>query len=281
MAPHTIRVTSLQLGLISLETAVVGAIADGEDSKLKTLCQHTGTKHEKEGASTTKRRDFCPTCDNDDKSTFVKGKLVGDAAIIVPQEELDEIKAADAASTKKIELTVHKAADLIGAFPSGKSYFLAPRGSGANHYALVAELVARRTDLAFVGQFSFGGAPALYQVLSDAGILILRQLARPELVKERPEVDGLVDEKLLALAEQFADTLCAPYDPADYASKRAAAVQAALAKAAPVALSGTPGDTAAPAAQVDLASALEAALAAAAPAAKPAAKRTSRKKAVA
>lgn len=276
---HTIRIAALQLGLISLETGVVGAIADGEDSKLKTLCQHTGTRHEKEGAAPTKRRDYCGVCDNDDKTTFVRGKLVGDTAVIVPPDELDQIKAADQAATKKIELTVHKAAALVGALPSGKSYFLAPRGSTDDTYAVIAALIAKRTDLAFVGEFSFGGAPALYQVLSDDGVLILRQLARPEQIKERPKVDGVVDEKLLAIGDQLADALCIDYDPAQYASKRSAALTALLAKTAPVALAGNAGEAAAPAAQVDLATALQAALAAAAPV-KPAAKR-SRKKAVA
>lgn len=278
MAGRTIRVASVQLGPISLEAGLLSAVADEEASVgLVSLCQHPDTVHKNEPASTIRRTDACPVCANHERSTFVKGKVVGDSVIVIDAAELQAVKDEDAAYTKKIELTVHRAADMAKAFPSGKAYYLAPRGpAAANNYALLAKLLAKRPDLAFVGEFSFGGAAALYQVIVDADVLILRQLARPDQVRERPAIEGEANEQFLTLAEQFADAICADYDPAAYRDKRTAALTKLLSEAAPVALSGTPGTAASP--TVDLGAALQAALAQAAPApAKPARRRATKK----
>lgn len=262
--PRTLRVATLQLGLITLETGVLSAVAD-EDAGLVSLCNGKGTHP----AAKIKRRDYCPECENDDRSTFAKGKIVGDSVVMLTSEDLGTLTVTEA-EKKTLPLTVHKAADLTGTFPSGKSYYLAPRGPGAaGNYVLLVTLLTKRPDLALVTEFSFGGAPALYQVLAQGDVLVLRQLARPSAVNEQPEVDGVMNEALLPLAEQFADTLCTEFDPALYRNKRAEAIAAMLENAAPVALAASGDAPAATGGGTDLMAALTAALAAAAPAEAP------------
>lgn len=117
----------------------------------------------------------------------------------------------------------------------------------------------------------------LYQVIADGAVLIMRQLARPETVRERPVVEGEADEKLGPLLEQLLTLSAEPFKPEAYVSRRAKALTEALAAAPTVAL--VTEDGAPVAANVDLASQLQAALAAMAPPAQPV-KPTRRRKTV-
>lgn len=280
---RTIRVASLQLGPITAEVGILGAVED-EDAGLVSICVHGQPEGEATPAR-IKRKDFCPVCDNEDKSTFLKGKVVGNGIVPIPREALEEIASGAEESKKKISLTSHPGKALTAAFPSGKSYYLAPRPGAANNYALLATVLAERPNQAFVGEFSFGGAPALYQLVVDEGILIMRQLARPESVRDRPVVDGLVNDQYLQLALQFADAICAPYDPSAYRDRRAEALAKVIESTVPVPLADAEGPVSV--ATTDLGAALKAALAAAgstepagAPAARRPGSRTARKTAV-
>lgn len=275
------RVTTLQLGPIILEAGVLSAVTDEGTTGLSSICQHTGTKHGSKPAAKIRRRDFCPTCDNDDKEKFGKGRVAGTSVTVVESAELEAIKQLDQEAVKKIVINVHPAAELAVAIPSGKTYYLAPRGpAAASNYLLLGQVLANRPNLAFVGEFSFGSAASLYQILVDGDVLILRQLARPELIKDRPVIEGTPDERYLDMLTQLAELTCTPFDPAAYRSKRLDAIGELLAKATTVALGGgEKGEPAAP--PVDLATALQAALdkagASAAPAKKPARRRTTKK----
>src|SRR5450755_1226773 len=91
---RTIRVASLQLGPITLEAGILGAVED-DDAGLVSLCQHAGdAKHAAEGPARIKRRDYGPACDNDDKATFAKGKVTGDSVVILDAAALTAIRAA-------------------------------------------------------------------------------------------------------------------------------------------------------------------------------------------
>jgi len=283
----TIRRTNLQLGPIGLEVNVMSAVED-EDAGLVSVCLHDTVSDEQLASmgvtretspSTIKRRDYCPVCDNDAKGTFHKAKIVGGAAVLIDATALQALVAADEPTKKNIELTVHPAAQLTAAFPSGKSYWLAPRSAaGGANYGLLATLLAMRPDLGFIGQFSFNGAPALYQLVVSEGMLMMRQLARPSALRDRPVVAVEGESAFLELAEKFADTICAQYDPADYGNQRSAAVAALVEASVPVALAGEGQSVSVVSASVDLAAALTAAMAKAAPApVKPARKRAVRK----
>ncbi len=260
MAPvsRAIRIASLQLGPISIEAGIHGAV-DDEGAGLVSLCTHGDSKDQ--APSKIKRRDYCPTCDNDSKATFRKGKEVGGAVVLLDPDALLALAEADEAMAKRIELTVHPAAEMGRAFPTGKSYYLAPRKGAENRYALMARLMDKRPDLAFVGEFSFGGPPALYQVIEAEGVMVMRQLARPELVRDRPAMAGEVNEKWLGMAEQWADMICAGYDPAAYADKRAVALAKLVDDGVPI----IPSGEATPVGGGDLGAAFEAAMAAMAP----------------
>ena len=277
-ASRAIRKVTIKLGPIMLEAGIHGAIED-DDAGIVRVCTHAGSQQERTAPSRIKRRDYCPVCDQDEVSTFRRAKVVGGGVVLLDPNALQALVEADAATKTSIELTVHPTEQMTRAFPTGKSYYLVPRAGAAGNYALLATLMAKRPDRSFVGEFAFQGAPALYQVQVSDGIIAMRQLARPEAVRDAPLVDQAdANPAYLELAEQFADAICTDYDPAAYRDKRAEGVAKLVEAALPIALAG--GDEPTPTGTVDLAAALQAALAKAAPATekKPAPRRAPRKK---
>jgi non-homologous end joining protein Ku len=234
-AARTFRVATVQLGPITVPMGIQGAVED-EDAGLISLCTHDGDPvHEGTAPSRIKRVDYCPECDNKDRDTFRKGRAAGGAVVMLDTTAVQELAATEE-QKKTIPLTVHPAAELSGLFPTGKSYYLAPRKGFEDGYALLSTLVGRHAEKGFIGEFSFGGAPALFQVFTLEGVLTMRQLARPELVRARPQVGGTLNEQYLAMAEHAADILCTPYDEANYRDRRAAALAKLVESATPVSL---------------------------------------------
>lgn len=264
--------------LVNFQASVHSAVEDNENAGLSSLCKHEDTKHEGRPASPIRRRDFCPVCDNDDKAKFHKGQKSGNSAIIIPKEQLEAAAAHGQAIKGTLELRTHTADSVNGTFPTGKSYYLnAKSPADAKLYALVAKTLAAHPELTLIGEASLRGSAMLYQVVADGGTLIMRQLARPETVRERPVVEGEADEKLGPLLEQLLTLSAEPFKPEAYVSQRAKALTEALAAAPTVAL--VTEDGAPVAANVDLVSQLEAKLAAMAAAAQPV-KPTRRRKTV-
>lgn len=235
-----LRVVSVQLGPITFDAGLLSAVKE-EDGGLVTLCTHEGRESAVPDPSRIRRRDYCPDCDNDDKATFAKGKkLTVGGYQIVDVSAVEEL-APTVAQKKTVPLTVHPAAELTGLFFSGKAYYLEARGATASTYALLATLMRQRPDLGFIGEFSFGGAPALYQVLEDRGVLVMRQVARPETVQAPPVVNAEPNERWLALASAAADAVCTPYDPKEYRDRRAELLGRILEQAPPAAEAGDLG----------------------------------------
>jgi non-homologous end joining protein Ku len=247
--------------LVNFQASVHSAIEDRENAGLSSLCVHENTEHKDKPASPIKRRDFCPVCDNDDKTTFRKGQLAGDSAVMLTAEQVEAAKAHGQSIKGALELTTHTTESVNGTFPTGKSYYLnAKSPADAKLYALVAKTLGAHPELTLIGEASLRGAAMLYQVVADGGTLIMRQLARPETVRERPVVEAETDEKLGPLLEQLLTVSAEPFDPQVYESKRAKALAEALAEAPTVAATSQDGVPAV--ANVDLVSQLEAKLAA-------------------
>lgn len=253
-----IRVT---LGaLVNFQASVHSAVEDNENAGLSSLCVHENTEHKDEPASPIKRRDFCPVCDNDVRATFRKGQLSGNSAVMLTAEQVEAAKAHGQAIKGTLELRTHTSDSVNGTFPTGKSYYLnAKSPADAKLYALVAKTLAAHPELTLIGEASLRGSAMLYQVIADNGALIMRQLARPETVRERPVVEGEADEKLGPLLEQLLTLSAEPFKPEAYASQRAQALSEALSTAPSVVTVAQDGAPAV--ANVDLITQLQAKLA--------------------
>lgn len=273
-----IRNVEIRLGPITAAAGIITAVEEDTGPKLVTVCQGvpngvdgqgnpTFAEGKKHAPARIKRRDYCPTCDNDDKMAFRKASPTADGGVIlINSHALEEVAPTDE-QKKTLTLTTHPAKQMAGAFASGKTYYLQAAKGAENNYALLAKVIAkRRKDLGFIAEFSFGGPTALYQVVAiDDQTLALCQLARPEQVRDRPKCNGLVVDQFLALADQVADTIAVDFDPKNYRDRRAEALNRLVQEGASVDLATSTTTTAAP---VDMGEALTAWLAANQPAKK-------------
>lgn len=216
----------LNLGLISTPVSVATALDTPDEVTLNTLCTngHDPVK--------AKQRLYCPTCDNDDRATFVKGRDVGGAFIVVPPEELPAPSEAD---RDTITLTTHPAADLTETVPGGKAYFLTPQKGTGEAYPLLVDMIRKHPEYAFVATFAIRSVPALYRLGVRGNALTITELAWPEHVRS---VDGgnlPYNEALVPLAESFIADLATPFDPDNYRDDRVATLRAFMQSAQPVA----------------------------------------------
>lgn len=250
---------SVKLGLISFPVSVESAVAETKDAAFNMVCVGTDTAHD---PARIRQKNSCPICQNDDKTTFGKGKEVGGKVIIVPQSEIDAAGASDEVK-KTIALTTHPAEQTTHLLPTGKVYYLSPAQGAGDSYALVAALVASREDLAFFSEFAIRSVSSMYQLISRDGVLMIQEFAWPEQVKALPNVPEVANEALLGQASVFADMLKADFEAETYRDKRTiqlAAFMATQEGLSPAAVAGDEtGGTAAPT-SLDLSSMLTAAI---------------------
>jgi non-homologous end joining protein Ku len=264
-----LRKVPLKLGLISVTVGVQGAIDNDDEPRFNTLCDqgHAPVR--------IKQALVCPECKNQDRSTFKKGQETDDGKyVVVDPEALQAAATVDPAVKDAITLTAHPAEDLRFALPGSKVYYLAPSKGEHDTYALMLDLVERRTDIAMCAMFAVRGKPAMYQLGAHGGCLTLTEVAWPKSIREAPQHTGTVDPAMSAMAGTFLDTIVTPFDAGAYVDGRAEKIREFIAKQTAVTAgdveevaSGTPDD-------------LMAAMAAAI-GAKPAAKKATRKKATA
>jgi non-homologous end joining protein Ku len=220
-------------------TVAFGLVSFPVDVMPATTSKATKAK----AASTTL---VCPTCENDGELRPLKqrylcehdaghgpfGKADAGTAIQI-DGELQAVTAEAVAEVKKldgergvIELTVHPAADVEAhTFSSGNIYRLRPKGNEA-HYGLVAEL-ARNHDIAFLCEVTNKGATLLYRLVERDGVLVLTELVRPDRITESEALpDVSFDPKLLATGESLVANLSEPFEPAAFADRRKARLEA-------------------------------------------------------
>jgi DNA end-binding protein Ku len=256
----------LSLGIITVPVAVQTAVSPPTEAQLNTLC-HSGHP------PTRTRQDLkCPACGNAERGSFVKGKEVGKDTFVLIDAATVEAAGPSEAVRNTLALTIHPADEVSSrTLSGGKVYFLAPGKAAGESYALLVELVRKRTDVAFCTEFAVRSVAAMYRVGTFADALTLTELAWPEAVKAAPASDATLNPAMLPLAEQFVDTLTTPFDPATYRDTRTATLAAFIA--------GGDAITAAPSQPVATVTSLEDLLKAAVAATKPV-KRTRRPKEV-
>lgn len=267
---------TVSLGPIGFTASVHTAVESEDATGLVNVCVHPAST-EAGAPSRIRRTDACPVCENSDKATFRKAKIEGGTVKVLPVQELARAAETGHACKDRVELTVHPAKQLTKAFHDGTSYYLKPQtATVASTYAVLATVLERRQDLAFVGEFAVKGVARFYQLVVLEGTLVLRQLARPELVRDRPVNDAEPNITWVTMAEQFADAISTDFDPGVYADRRREILAAAVTDVEGLTLAGA--DTkATPTGGTDLGEVLKAELAKLAAAAPPAPKRRTRK----
>lgn len=218
------RSITFAIGLVTFVGGVHGAVAEQGD-QLVSLCNR---EHSPERI---RRIDHCPVCDNQDKDTFVKGQMTGDEVTVLDAEAYRAIKDANEAFTKKAQLRVVQA-DKALMLPTGSVYYVSAKGTALTTYAHVAAVIKARPMIAFLTEISFGGAPKLFRLeTTEAGtILVLRELARPEAIRQQPQVPACpIDPEALGFLEQLVDASTRPFDPAALANPHARKVEELLA----------------------------------------------------
>jgi non-homologous end joining protein Ku len=231
---------TLAIGVIAFPVDVYGAVED-DATPMSSLCQHPGTDHADTPLSPVKIRKYCPVCDLD--HGFVKGTKVDGGYALVDDAALETISAGDTAVKDNIKLSVHKADQLNGSMPTGSVYYLAPPAKSLpaqQSYAVVSKLLESRPDLAFVGEFAIKSVAALYQVVATDGVLVMRQLARPSLIRQQPTVVASADDALVAGLDTFVSSVVTDYDPLAYSSARQQAMAEHVATAKPLAAVDAP-----------------------------------------
>lgn len=203
---RSIRAIDFALDDISFSASIHGSVAD-QDPQLESLCtkDHPAVK--------IQRKDSCPACSNDDKGTFSKGKVKRSEAIVLDATKLAALQASNAELTEAVTITVVEANDQL-MFPIGSTYYVAPTSASAGKtYALLAAVIKRRPKLAFLTELSMGGQPKLYRLVVSDGVILMREIARPEALRAKPEVVGKVSAPALKMLEQLVDSIKKPFDP--------------------------------------------------------------------
>lgn len=208
----------LKLGVLQFTASVHSVLLDEDATDLVGLCTGVGEKH---SPATIKRTDACSICGNDTRSTFTKGRKVGEGYVTLTETELAEYVSLDRAAGEVIDLHVHPRDAVASTAPAGKMYYLNTAGSASSQYALIVRLLQSLPDLAFVAEFSVKGVAALYELKVMSGALVLSQLARPGSVRDAPQVAGEVNDADFEMARLYAERIVAPFDPAAYGSRRA------------------------------------------------------------
>lgn len=260
---RVIRNVDVAFNVITFSAGLHGAVAD-QDDQLSSVCSN--------GHAEVKVRqvDTCPSCGNTDKTTFVRGRVRTNEVTVVDSRELEKIKACDEEFKGRVNVQVVEANDEL-MVPVGSVYYLASRSTtGSTGYALLAALIRKRPKVAFLAELSMAAAPRLFRLLVEDNVIVLREIARPEALRERPAVSGEVKAAEMKLGEQLVDTSVTPFDPQAFRNRHHAAVQALVEGSHPVAASAPDGSVAT---NGDLLTQLAASLAAAGVPAKPAARR--------
>jgi len=224
-------------GMVSIPVSIFSAQDTDSDGDLTNVC--TAEAHA-DRPSTIRQVYRCPICEVE--SGFVKGKKVDDGLVVIPKEIIEKAEAATAELKGSIQMSVHDATEVNQMMPSGKSYYLtAKAGPAAESYVALAKLMEQRPDLTFVGQHAMKGGPAPYQLIVADGTLVLRQMARPDLVRERPQVDGDVSELKVQQFSAVLDMLKTNYDPTSFLSERSKVLTEYVSQQAPQAPAAAPG----------------------------------------
>lgn len=188
------RSVKLYLGaMLSVNVSLYSSVGDDKQVQMHNACKHDHP------LARVKQRLICPECESE--SDFVKVINVDGHLEEVDPATLDKASAADLEWYDDIYLDVHPVDEVTRVLqPTGKSYYLGlPKasskaaakrtGGSAEFYRTLAQVVFDNPQWAIIGRFTIKSAAATYRlVMAGDGVLMLQQMADPDLVRELPVI---------------------------------------------------------------------------------------------
>jgi non-homologous end joining protein Ku len=258
----SLSVSGLTLGSFDVMSAV-----SEPSTGLSMLCDGGHGEHNPSSLNQLYR---CPLCSTEGTTRDfpLRGRKVGNTAVILSKDELKELEAPDEVKFG-MSVNVHPADEISSLMPTGSVYYLSPAKGAGNAYALFVEVLKTRPDLAMVTTWASRTKAALYRLGVRGDTLTISQLAWPEDQQPAPTAGIGADAKQVDLLTQLLDTSVEGFELEHY-------VNQSRAKLEELVEAGTPVDATAPkeksgdtATTLDLTVNLERAIAAKARAAKP------------
>ncbi len=212
---------TLRIDMVGVPVSVFGAVEEDDSGALNQLCYNG---HE---PVRVKRSFVCPTCS--ETRGHVKGQQKGDGYVVVPEAVIAQAAEADKFAHDEITLSVHRTAEVNLAMPAGKSYYLdvsKRHPTSRKLYAALAQVIDSRPDLTLVGTFANRSSAYRYSLIASHGTLMLRQMAEPTQVRQRPVIDSVAGADDVDLLSKILELSVKPFDPLTRASKRSAVIAA-------------------------------------------------------
>jgi non-homologous end joining protein Ku len=212
-AARSVFKTELNLGLFGAYVEAYNAKEKPES--LKQLCTNG---HAPQPVTMPTK---CATCGEVGRETLARGREVGKGTWVVVSQE--DVKALmDATPFKRsINLGVHPVDDVMAKTEVGdKIYWLAPQAkTDPMKYTVLRDLIASRTDKAFVAAFAVRTSVSMFRLTVKDGVILMQELVRSENLKEAPvAVPSSYAEGTLEAASAWVDqNVAKDFDPETYA----------------------------------------------------------------
>jgi non-homologous end joining protein Ku len=229
----------LQLGAIAASVDLDGAVI--KEESLNTVCRgpvegNGDTAQHGHAPTGVKNNPTCPTCKNTTYSTFEKAKQVGttrnpEFAIVKPEEVAATRAEAVGATKDIIQLTVHRTEDVSTQTIQAESvYWLKPhKDTLAPLYGMFVDALRRHPEYTFLGLWTPVARVGLYQVKLFGDTLVMEQRHRTESLKVEQQPVIAPDAAGQGMIDTILSTLVKDFDPAVYADKYKADLEALIA----------------------------------------------------
>lgn len=228
MATSVAKGVDLSLSLLSTTVRLTGA--KDKPETLRTLCAGIdGKQHDPAPIHMDTICDTCGTIDYSHKKELLKGRPVGDGFQIVTQDEVQALAAEhEEQFKKKINLTPHPADQVeFSTQPGEKVYYLLPDGA-TGRYAEIAALIERHPELAFCALYTARSRSSFYVLKVRNGQMVLQERTRTAEMRETPDLGLTANEQMVDLADELIAGMVTDYNPDEYRSTYAEALNSAL-----------------------------------------------------
>lgn len=153
-------------------------------------------------------------------ASIVRGSEVGDGEYVLINDE--ELEAVEPGRSRTIDITDFVALDEIDPIYFQRTYYLAPRGEGAERaYGLLHQAMAA-TGKAGIATFVMRGKQYLVAVRPREDVLALETMYFADEIRDpREEIDSLpsgrtFSDRELTVARQLIDSMTTPWRPGNY-----------------------------------------------------------------
>lgn len=230
--PTSIRAeVSMQMGMVSCLVNVTAAVGEDKETSFNQVCVGPDDTHQ-HAPSGVKQGYTCPKCQNDDKTTFRKGRVDKSGAQVFTNEQIAELTAVPDDVTKTINLTVHRRQDVVGAdmVPAGAPYYLEPATSAMqSSYATFVAGLEANPEIIMLAEWAPRSKTGLFEVQVRDGGLMFQRLAWPEMVRPAPKADAQPSERAIAQMGVLLDMSVSDFDVENYRDQRRAKIAALVA----------------------------------------------------